>query len=1564
MSFKSVNTATSKSASPAVDTVLLPTQNGFSQKENSANKSQITGIYIQPKLTVGAPDDPYEKEADVVADKVMRMPERPFIQRKCATCEKEEKIQRQEADDEEEELIQTKPINNVLSVQRKCEECKKEEEKPLQRKPLHSGMPAFLQAKSTSAAPEVSNDLETSIQASRASGGSMDVHTKSFMQNRFQTGFEDVRIHSDSSAAQMNKQLNAKAFTVGNNIYFNEGQYQPHTSEGKTLLAHELTHVIQQNKSLPLAQPVQRQEASTDTAVTDSVCSAYNQPVTSAATPTEESKTPEAPAEPSPEVKPAATKPAAAKPVANKSTKPVNKAEENKATTASPDENEKKKVPDDPAFNAVINETHKKAKKQKQHEGADIKVQHAEDAANVKDEQAIASGATVLAVDEKVNEEKQKPKEFNANEFKQQLKEKISSGVPNEEAGAREFIKDDKQVNAITEGTKNNVTKAQDEVVSDAKRINAPTEGGDKKSEIFTSPGIEYKAEQTGPKPVITNPERAIPKPVSEEELQMDKEHDADSLDKTMEENDLTDNQLAESEEPKFIDTLQEKQNSQKELCKIPNKLKATEDTQLQQSTGVAQLALNSGMNNMYLNRDGKLKSVEQGQHNVQSEEELRLQDYYNKIKLIYATTELNVKNSLAYLECIVSCTFEEAIAAAFETFKDHVTKRLDYYYDWHIINPDYEKEDKMTRAFVNVPLDEKIAALEYRMLFLPPNSPEKAGLQTKIDDLKSKRTKLKIELIFEEEKALFISTMDIAIDKIADMVAAGLNEAKAIISKGKAAVEEEFCCLDDATKAKAKETTDDFISKFSDLNDKVNDKETELSDTLAKQYNETASKLKDTFETIRKEAALSWWEKAWRKIKEIALIIYDLGKTLLNILIKAASVIGDIIRHPIRFFENLIEGITRGFKNFVKNLPRHLEEIIFRLIMGVVPPEITLPAQWDVKGIFSFVLDILGLSKANIRKQAVDRFGAPIVEKLEQTFELFVIFRNEGFAGLWEYIKEKIGNLKDAIIEEVKTFFKESIIQAAVEFLISALTPASGFIKVCKSIINIVIFLVKNLQNLLKLLDNILDSLADIAVGKVDKAANKVENAITDILLVGIKFLAALVGINLDKIQAKISKIINAVRNPVNRALKWLFDKAEAFARKTGLLTLIAKGKEKFEAGKEWAKEKVEKGKEMAIGAGKKVLGWLGIRKTFKDDKGENHQIYFKGKAASADLYVASKNPKTVPTLLAAISKFFAKPGNAYSQQYSTAVKLNKEIEVLKSRLTNAQNTNADKDNVDMNEKMEQLAATLPPLMTLTGGTEPPPLVKPAFANGVKANNFEVFFIKKGRTGGGSTANTNSGATLAGWMKIQQAGLSDEAAWVKMHLLTEQLGGPALDSNLTPARRETNTFFYNKIEKHAIDAVSDNKVIWYKIAITYHGAPDNDYPNHVSMEWGPYQFNEDNSQWEKKAQGTLIDGEKVGGSDSQDPAVPDFSGSAIIPNLNDPLIGRVKIEKLATGLSRQFAEFVQQVRSEATFKNENTMQKRLKDAYKQRTIPIDNFEEQVDALVSQANKTYTIQRV
>jgi len=170
---------------------------------------------IQTKLTINSPGDQYEQQADRVADQVMRMTDTPLVQRKCAGCE--------------------------------------EVSQRLQRKPLAETITPLIQAKGTEGGA-ASDSLTQQIHATRGSGSSMDGNTQSFMQRRFGADFSGVKIHTGNYAVQMNREMRAQAFTVGNDIYFNSGRYRPELESGKHLLAHELAHVVQQNGSVDAVQ--------------------------------------------------------------------------------------------------------------------------------------------------------------------------------------------------------------------------------------------------------------------------------------------------------------------------------------------------------------------------------------------------------------------------------------------------------------------------------------------------------------------------------------------------------------------------------------------------------------------------------------------------------------------------------------------------------------------------------------------------------------------------------------------------------------------------------------------------------------------------------------------------------------------------------------------------------------------------------------------------------------------------------------------------------------------------------------------------------------------------------------------------------------------------------------------------------------------------------------------------------------------------------------------------------------------------------------------------------------
>lgn len=174
---------------------------------------------IQPKLKIGAPNDRYEQEADRVVDQVMRMPapgsvqtqtSSPQIQRLCPECEEE--IHRQP--EEEEEFLNTKPA--------------------------------------TSRTPTVSAETAAAVHSLKGGGQALPKSERNFFEPRFNKDFSWVRIHSDNRAHQAAQSVQARAFTHKGDIVFNRGEYSPSTESGRKLLAHELTHVVQQKGASPV----------------------------------------------------------------------------------------------------------------------------------------------------------------------------------------------------------------------------------------------------------------------------------------------------------------------------------------------------------------------------------------------------------------------------------------------------------------------------------------------------------------------------------------------------------------------------------------------------------------------------------------------------------------------------------------------------------------------------------------------------------------------------------------------------------------------------------------------------------------------------------------------------------------------------------------------------------------------------------------------------------------------------------------------------------------------------------------------------------------------------------------------------------------------------------------------------------------------------------------------------------------------------------------------------------------------------------------------------------------
>jgi hypothetical protein len=186
-----------------------PTLTGFSGEIGPAHTAHrfaaipvvrhVPAPKVQARLEVGAVDDPEELEADRIAEQVMRMPA--------------------------PDLPQTATTDPLRGVRRKAAD---------------------------DIAPDTDVDAVVRRVVDTGGGQPLDQKTQRFMERRFGHNFSEVRIHQGAVADRSARELQAKAFTHNSHIVFAGGNYAPQTEQGLRLLAHELTHVVQQRAASPL----------------------------------------------------------------------------------------------------------------------------------------------------------------------------------------------------------------------------------------------------------------------------------------------------------------------------------------------------------------------------------------------------------------------------------------------------------------------------------------------------------------------------------------------------------------------------------------------------------------------------------------------------------------------------------------------------------------------------------------------------------------------------------------------------------------------------------------------------------------------------------------------------------------------------------------------------------------------------------------------------------------------------------------------------------------------------------------------------------------------------------------------------------------------------------------------------------------------------------------------------------------------------------------------------------------------------------------------------------------
>ena len=230
----------------------------------------------------------------------------------------------------------------------------------------------------------------------------------------------------------------------------------------------------------------------------------------------------------------------------------------------------------------------------------------------------------------------------------------------------------------------------------------------------------------------------------------------------------------------------------------------------------------------------------------------------------------------------------------------------------------------------------------------------------------------------------------------------------------------------------------------------------------------------------------------------------------------KTGAALKSILKNPLPIVGNLVKAAKLGLQNFADHFGTHLKEGLIAWLTGALQG-VYLPKALSLVEIGKFVLSVLGLAWAQIRAKIVKALGPTgekIMSGLEKAADFIVALVTGGPAALWELIKEKLTDLKDAVIDGIKGFVESSIVKVAIPKLVAMFIPGAGFISAIISIYGTIKSFIEQLGKIAAAITAFIDSIVAIAEGRIEGAANKVENALANVIAIAIGLLAGFLGL------------------------------------------------------------------------------------------------------------------------------------------------------------------------------------------------------------------------------------------------------------------------------------------------------------------------------------------------------------------------------------------------------------------------------------------------------------------
>jgi hypothetical protein len=737
----------------------------------------------------------------------------------------------------------------------------------------------------------------------------------------------------------------------------------------------------------------------------------------------------------------------------------------------------------DPRFQRTMEKLQKSALKARSHQPA-AKKKHDAQAAALPPANEKLAGAQANKVDTMKEAETGMPK---PDSFLEMLRAEIKKVTPQKTEGVEDYMKgDDRQ--KLKDAMTGNVSQQKQEATAAMK--SASDEPPDT-SRVEGKPVTPLPSEAPTPAPPAVDAAEAMPAPKPESDVSL--EQGKKNGDKLLTDAEVTTPQLQEANDSRFTAVITSKSDLEKHADAAPKQFRANEQGILNQAAAVAVADEKKSLTAFQSQGVNSERAIKARQFTAKEKDEQERKKVTDHIQSIFDRTKAIADKKLAGLDDEVTTMFDRGSEAAVEKMKKYVEDRFDDRYSG-ILGKGRWLKDKL------LPLPDSVKEW------------------------------------FIEAHKVFLDELDNVVVRVANLVERRLKEAKDEIAKGQKEISEYVQVLPANLQTVGQAAEKEMQGRFDELRQGVESKKSDLAEKLAQRYKDATEKGAKALQEL-KDAHKSLYERVRDAIKAVIEILRNFKDRVLSLLKKAASVIGLIVAHPIRFLENLLDAIKLGLRQFVDNIWTHLKEGFMAWLFGSLADSgVTMPKDFSLPSILKLVLQVLGLTYERIRAKAVKLIGERNVALIEKVATVLKELVTGGPARLWEMAAEYLSSLKEMVVDAIQDWVITTVIKAAITKLATMFNPVGAIIQAILTIYNVITFLIERINQILAFVESVVNSVVEIATGAIGTAANWIEKALAKTIPIIISFLASLLGIS--GITAKIVGIIKKIQDKVDKAM------------------------------------------------------------------------------------------------------------------------------------------------------------------------------------------------------------------------------------------------------------------------------------------------------------------------------------------------------------------------------------------------------------------------------------------